>query len=73
MNEKEKKRIQELLGKQNQLQVQCYLMKKGLEVNEQELARIAAVLAEYETGGNPPQSPFVKGEEQPQKKEKPDA
>lgn len=55
MAEKEdKQRLEELRGEQNRLQAQCYLLKTALETNEQQLARIAAVIAEHEAEDTPP-------------------
>jgi len=77
MNKEDKKRLEELRGEQIHLQSQCYLLKKGLEVNEQKLAQVIAVIAEYETDTpRPPQAgtPLDRGEGQPQgEKEKADA
>jgi len=53
MEEKNKKRIEELRGEQARLQAQCYLMKVGLEANEKQLALIGAVLAELEAEKTP--------------------
>jgi len=60
MNKEDKKRLEELRGGQIRLQAQCYLMKKGLETNEQELSRIAAVIAEYEAEEAPKPEPGKK-------------
>ena len=67
MNKEDKKRLEDLRGEQIHLQSQCYLMKKGLEANEQmkkgleaneqKLAQVIAVIAEYETAETPVPEP----------------
>lgn len=53
----DKQRLDELQGEAIHLQSQCYLMKKGLEVNEQKLAQVVALIAEYEAAETPKTDP----------------
>lgn len=66
MNAATQKRLEALQGQQVHLQSQCYLMKKGLDMNELQLDKVATVIAELES-----QKKWPSGEAQEEKPTEP--